>query len=78
MVIDETDNVDYFLFKFNLSNFDKKRILFLKEFYKKRKEKNYFSEKNLLKILYYNGKQSLKDLLNFEIFLSKKNKQEND
>ena len=72
IVIDETDNVDYFLFKFNLSNFDKKRILFLKEFYKKRKEKNYFSEKNLWKVLYYNGKQSLQDLLNFEIFLSKK------
>ena len=72
MVIDETDNVDYFLFKFNLTNLDKKRILFLKKFYKERKEKNYFSEKNLWKILYYNGKQSLKDLLNFEIFLSKK------
>ena len=78
MVIDETDNADYFLFKFNLTNLDKKRILFLKKFYKERKEKNYFSEKNLWKILYYNGKQSLKDLLNFEIFLSKKNKQEND
>ena len=71
MIIDDTDNVDYFLFKFNISNVNKKRILFLKEFYDEKVNKNYFSEKNLWKILYYNGKQSLQDLLYFEIFKSK-------
>ena len=35
MIIDSSDNVDYFLFKFNLSNINKKRILFLKNFYNK-------------------------------------------
>ena len=33
MIIEDSDNVDYFLFKFNISNVNKKRILFLKEFY---------------------------------------------
>tara|TARA_Y100000590_G_scaffold378241_1_gene445048 strand:- start:435 stop:1709 length:1275 start_codon:yes stop_codon:yes gene_type:complete len=72
MIIDETDNVNYFLYKFNLSNVDKRRILFLKKFYIDKKDNNFFSEKNLWKILYYNGKQTLKDILYFEIFKSKK------
>ena len=71
MIIDDTDNVDYFLFKFNISNVNKKRILFLKKFYDEKINKNFFSEKNLWKVLYYNGKQSLQDLLYFEIFKSK-------
>ena len=71
MIIDDTDNVDYFLFKFNISNVNKKRILFLKKFNDEKINKNFFSEKNLWKVLYYNGKQSLQDLLYFEIFKSK-------
>ena len=71
MIIDETDNTDYFLFKFNISNFNKKRILFLKQFYDKKIDKNFFSKKNLCKILYFDGKQSLEDLIYFEIFRSK-------
>ena len=71
MIIEDSDNVDYFLFKFNISNVNKRRILFLKRFYDEKVNKNYFSEKNLWKILYYNGKQPLQDLLNFEIFKSK-------
>ena len=32
MVIDGTDNVDYFLYKFNISKNDQKRLLFLNSF----------------------------------------------
>jgi len=71
MVIDETDNTDYFLYKFQLSNENKKRILFLKGFYDEKINKNTFSEKNLWKVLYYHGKKSLQDLLYFEIIKSK-------
>jgi len=72
MLIDDTDNVEYFLFKFNLSSIDKKRILFLSKFYKQKLNKIFFSKNNLWKIFYYNGKQSLFDLIYFEIFKSKK------
>ena len=72
MLVDNTDNVEYFLFKFNLSSIDKKRILFLNKFYNKEINKNYFSKNNLWKIFYYNGKQALFDLIYFEIFKSKK------
>jgi len=72
MLIDNTDNVEYFLFKFNISSIDKKRILFLNKFYNNEINKNYFSKNNLWKIFYYNGKQALFDLIYFEIFKSKK------
>ncbi len=73
LVIDNSDNSEYFLYKFNLSNNQKKRIRFLKEFYIKSLDKNFYTEKNLSKLFYIHGKNSIIDLLNFAIFLSKKN-----
>ena len=72
IVIDGTDNVDYFIYKFNLSKKDHKRILFLNNFFSTKINSKTFSKKNLQKILYFNGKQSLLDLLYFQIFRSKK------
>tara|TARA_B100000579_G_scaffold115042_1_gene92172 strand:- start:141 stop:1415 length:1275 start_codon:yes stop_codon:yes gene_type:complete len=72
MIIDDTDNSEYFIYKYNISNEDKKRIRFLSDYYSKRLDKNYFKEKNLWKILYYNGKDNLIDLIDFQIFQSKK------
>ena len=67
MIIDETDNCEYFLYKFNISNDDKKRIRFLAKYFSKTLDKNLFTEKNLWKIFYYNGKEHLNDLINFHI-----------
>ena len=72
LIIDDTDNCEYFLYKFKISNEDKKRIMFIKNFYSKPLEKNFFSEKNLWKVLYNDGKKSLMDLINFSIIRSKK------
>jgi tRNA nucleotidyltransferase/poly(A) polymerase len=72
MIIDETDNSEYFLYKFNISNEDKKRIRFLNNIFSKPLEKNFFSIKNLWKILYLHGNQYLNDLINFQIVKSKK------
>ena len=73
LIIDETDNVDYFLYKFNLSKNDKKRILFLKNFYLESISKKTFTKDNLFKILYLNGKQSLLDVLYYQMIKSKFN-----
>ena len=67
MIIDETDNCEYFLYKFNISNDDKKRIRFLAKYFSKTLDKNLFTEKNLWKIFYYNGKEYLNDLIDFYI-----------
>ena len=73
MIVDETDNAEYFLYKFNISNEDKKRIKFLNSIFSKPIDKSLFCEKNLWKIFYYNGINYLNDMLNFQIFKSKKN-----
>jgi tRNA nucleotidyltransferase/poly(A) polymerase len=75
LVIDGTDNVDYFIYKFNLSKKDKKRILFLNKFYSEKFTNKTFSEKNLNKIFYFNGKEALMDIIYFKIF--KLNKEDN-
>ena len=72
MIIDGSDNADYFIYKFNISKKDEKRILFLNNFFFKKINSKTFSKKNLQKVLYFNGKQSLLDLLYFQIFRSKK------
>ena len=72
MIIDGTDNVDYFIYKFNLSKKDQKRLLFLNNFYSKKITSTSFSEKNLNKILYFNGREALIDIIYFKIFKSNK------
>ena len=75
MIIDDTDNVDYFLYKYNLSKKDQNRIKFISDFYKNKPNLKTFSEKNINKILYYNGKQAVLDILIYNIFRSKKSNQ---
>jgi len=45
--------------------------LFLNNFFSTKINSKTFSKKNLQKVLYFNGKQSLLDLLYFQIFRSK-------
>ena len=72
MIVDGTDNVNYCIYKFNLSKKDQKRILFLNNFFSTKINSKIFSKNNLQKVLYFSGKQSLLDLLYFQIFRSKK------
>ena len=72
LVIDGTDNVDYFIYKFNLSKKDKKRLLFLNNFFSKKNTNKTFSEKNLNKIFYLSGREALMDIIYFKIFKSNK------
>jgi len=71
LIVDGSDNADYFMYKYNISKKEKKRINFLNNFYSNINNKT-FTSKNLSKIFYYEGKQSLLDLLYFQIFRSKK------
>ena len=72
MIIDETDNSDYFLYKFNLPKTSKERINFLKKIYSNQLDKNFFSKDNLWKILYKNNNQYLNDIFSFKLCRSKK------
>ena len=72
LIIDETDNVDYFIYKFNLSKKDQKRIRNLSDFYKKKITSKTFTEKNLNLIFYYLGKETVLDILNYRILKTNK------
>ena len=72
LIIDETDNADYFLYRFNISKKNQKRIKDLDNFYKDKIMNKKLNEKNLNRIFYYNGKESVIDILNFKIFKLKK------
>ena len=72
MVIDDTDNSDYFLYKFNISKKDEKRIKKISNFYKEKGGFKKFNEKDINEIFYYDGKQAVLDILNFKIIKSKK------
>ncbi len=72
LVIDQTDNVDYFLYKFNLSKKDQKRLKNIHEFYKEKITSKAFTKENLNRVFYYKGKETIIDILNFGIFKFKK------
>ena len=69
-MIDGTDNLDYFLYKFNISNKDQKRLKLIDLFYRDRVTQSKFIEKNLNKIFYFDGRQAVIDIINFKIFKS--------
>ena len=72
MIIDQTDNTDYFLYKFNLSKRDQKRIKIIDNFFKEKPKTKSFSENMLNRFLYFNGRQAVIDILNFQIIIEKK------
>ena len=72
LVIDGTDNIDYFLYKFKISKKDQKRLKLIDFFYKEKVTLNNFTEKNLNNFFYFNGRQAVIDIINFKIFTSKK------
>ena len=72
MIIDGSDNVDYFLFKYNVSKKDQKRIKIIDDFFKEKINSQSFTINNINKIFYYYGKQAVIDILNYKIMKSKK------
>ena len=70
LIIDESDNAEYFMHKFNLSKFEKDRILFLKNIYKNLNN-DFFQKKNLKIMLYKHGRTKVIDLIKFHILRSK-------
>ena len=49
MIIDDTDNADYFLYKYNISKKDQKRIKISDNFYKEKINSKTFTENNMNK-----------------------------
>jgi tRNA nucleotidyltransferase/poly(A) polymerase len=71
MLISENDNTDYFLYKFNISKKNQKRIKIIDSFYKDKVNSQTFTENNMNKVFYFDGKQAVLDVLKFRIIKSK-------
>ena len=67
LIIDGSDNVDYFIYKFNISKKDQKRLSLINNFYNKKITALSFSEKNLNKIFYFSGKEAVIDILSYRL-----------
>ncbi len=73
-LIDKSEDCDYFIYKYNLSNKEKDKINFLKSIFTQELKKDYFTRENLLKVIFKHGKENLIDILDFKILTSLKNK----
>ena len=74
LVIDESDNSDYFVYKYNLPNELKDKINFLKNNSQNKDSTKIFNKKDLQKIFYYEGKSSIIDLIDFKLLYFKQTK----
>ena len=72
LIIDGSDNTDYFIYKYNISKKDQKRLKIIDNFFRERINTSSFTEKNLNKIFYYHGKQAVIDILSYRLFFQKK------
>ena len=72
LIIDGSDNTDYFIYKFNISKKDQKRLKNIDNFYRENITKKSFTEENLNKLFYFYGKQSVLDILNYKLFTNKR------
>ncbi len=72
LIYDDKDNLDYFLYKFNISKKDQKRIKIIDNFYRDKLVFKNLNTNYLNRIFYYEGKQAVIDILNFKIVVSKK------
>ena len=74
LLIDKSEDCDYFIYKYNLSNKEKDKISFLNLIFSEDSNKDYFTRENLSKILLKHGIENLLDILDFKILTTKKNK----
>ena len=74
LLVDKSEDCDYFIYKYNLSNKERDKINFLNLIFSEDLNKDYFTKENLTKILFKNGKDNLIDILDFKILTTKKNK----
>ena len=74
LLIDKSDDCDYFIYKYNLPKKEKDLITLLNSIFSEDKIKDYFTKENLSKILLKNGKDNLINILDYKILTTKKNK----
>ena len=65
LVIDQTDNYEFFCYKYKVSNNIKEKFLKISKNFSNLKNEDFFSEKNIRKLIYFEGKDAASDVLLF-------------
>jgi tRNA nucleotidyltransferase/poly(A) polymerase len=74
LIIDESNNYEYFCHKYKVSNTLKKKLQYISKNFEVLKNKNFYSKENIKKLIYISGKNYVKDLLFFSLCLNYKKK----
>ena len=74
LLIDKTEDCDYFIYKYNLSNKEKDKINLLNSIFSEEPKKDFFNKDSLSKLLQKKGKDKLIDIIDYKILTTKKNK----
>ena len=72
MMIKDLNSINYMLYKFNFSNQDKQRLLYIHDNYQMSLEKSFF-DRELKKRIYFGEKESLLDLITLQLLIFHKN-----
>ena len=72
LIVDQSDNYEYFCHKYKTSNAIKKRFENISNNFENLKNKKFYYENNIKKMAYFIGKDHLSDLLLFSIFINNK------
>ena len=73
LLIDKTEDCEYSIYKYNLSNKEKDKINLLNSIYSEEPNRDFFKKENLTKIVLKYGKENLIDILDFRILTTSKN-----
>jgi len=77
LIIDESNDNEYFLHKYKTSNVLNIRLANIKSNFENFKNKKFYSEENIKKLIYLSSKKNVLDLLLFSICLKNKSKVSN-
>jgi len=67
LILDESNEYEYFCYKFKISNNIKKRLKNINDNYENLKNKEFYSEENIKRLIYLSSKSHVIDLLLFSI-----------
>ena len=72
LILDKTDNYEYFCHKYKTSNATRNRLKNISENFENIKNIKFFSEENIKKLIYFSDRSSVEDLLLFSLCINKK------
>ena len=74
LILDESNNYEFFCHKYKMSNIFKNRLKNISTNFENLKNKKFFSEENIKKLIYLSNKNEVKDLLLFSLCANNKMK----